>query len=43
MRGLDPRIHLEKNLVGWIAGSSPAMTDVVNARAIIPLLRRSDG
>jgi hypothetical protein len=28
MRGLDPRIHLEKRLLedGWIAGSSPAMT-----------------
>jgi len=30
MRGLDPRIHLlrEKVLtkIGWIAGSSPAMT-----------------
>jgi hypothetical protein len=26
MRGLDPRIHLKKGFLRWIAGSSPAMT-----------------
>jgi hypothetical protein len=26
MRGLDPRIHQERQIKGWIAGSSPRLS-----------------